>query len=91
VVNRLPKLGQQRLGKADTVPNGRLRQRERFSLSKTSDDVGALADRDRLMQVLINLIDNAIKMPLSTRIVRSISSSNKPQIGQLFTSKIEGL
>jgi signal transduction histidine kinase len=32
-----------------------------ISVSTTSDDVVALADQDRLMQVLINLVDNAIK------------------------------
>jgi signal transduction histidine kinase len=32
-----------------------------ISVPTTSDDVVALADQDRLMQVLINLLDNAIK------------------------------
>jgi signal transduction histidine kinase len=32
-----------------------------ISVPTTSDDIVALADQDRLMQVLINLVDNAIK------------------------------
>ncbi len=46
---------------AEVVAMSQKVSKHRISVSTNSDDVVALADQDRLMQVLINLVDNAVK------------------------------